>query len=175
MSAPELTPIQTIAEAARVLRGLDRAATPAPWRVVIDDSEDFRSIFRQCDSPNHPGDDPDRAWVYDCCSGGELHGDQPGFNYSADAEYAATMRQVAGPLAALLADIAAYWAVQPDPNAIPPGPLAVARAVLGQQPTATPTGRHSVDAVPPDRAVVDAHPAPYADHTPRHLADGGDQ
>ncbi len=131
-----MTPIEEIREAVRVLRVGANDATPGPWRAVIDDNEDLCTIARTCTSPDHPADDPDQTWVYDCCRDTPLHGD-PGFHHAGDALYAATMDpRVALELANLLevtlrtlevggeAFANAAWVNQDY------APLRVARAVL---------------------------------------------
>jgi len=98
--------VAQIRQAARTLRERAARATAAPWRVVVDDSEDTRTIAQQCVSSAHPLSDPDRVMVYDCCRDGVLHGD-PGFNTAADALYAATVDPVVGLMLADLLDIEA--------------------------------------------------------------------
>ena len=73
-----------------IRRRVDRA-TPGPWRVVLDDSESPKTVWRQCASDKHPDDDPERLSVYDdCCHGGGLHSEP--FFREADAEFVAHAR-----------------------------------------------------------------------------------
>lgn len=66
------------------------AATAGPWRVVLDDSEGPKTVWRQCESDKHP-DDPERLSVYDdCCFDGGLHSEP--FYREADAEFVAHAR-----------------------------------------------------------------------------------
>jgi hypothetical protein len=73
------------------LAQMESAATPAPWRVVLDDTENATTVWRVCTSPDHPaGDDPDHIGVYDCCADGGLHS-EPWYT-EADAELVAAAR-----------------------------------------------------------------------------------
>lgn len=62
-----MRPIEEIREAVRVLRERASAATPGPWRTVIDDSESQSTVVRRCCNPIHPAEDPDHVWQYDDC------------------------------------------------------------------------------------------------------------
>lgn len=74
-----------------IRRRVDRA-TPGPWRVVLDDSESPKTVWRQCESDKHPlAEDPGRDSVYDdCCFDGGLHSEP--FFREADAEFVARAR-----------------------------------------------------------------------------------
>ncbi len=70
----------------------EQAATPGPWRVVMDDTERPTTVWRECTSPDHPLDeDPGRDYVHDDCRDGEIHAEP--FFREADAEFIAHARE----------------------------------------------------------------------------------